>query len=456
MYILTFSVAMFDFNVILPSMRRAIETTLKRWSKDPNRKPLILNGARQVGKTYSLQRLGKSEYSKTAYFNFEESPDLREAFQGELNPDKILAVLSAITGYKIGAGDDLIILDEIQLAPEAINSLKYFQEKRPEYHIACAGSLLGIHLSKPKSFPVGKVNFLNLFPMSFTEYLNAIRESGLNDDILTLDKRAPLPTIIHKRRNDHLRNYLFVGGMPEAVRRYRDTSDYQQVRQVQKEILRAYQIDFAKHPRPHDIPKISQIWASIPAHLGRENKKFMFSKVRPGARARDYEDALQWLIDGGLLLKSNNVSKAAFPLMAYANSNIFKAYLLDVGLLGAMTNLSPEVLIKNEGIFEEFKGALTENYIAQQLRSVDQENLYYWTSEQTAEIDFLYEFDQGIIPLEVKAGHNTKSKSLHVYDNKYSPKALVRSNLLNLKHDGKVLNIPLHLIEFIPIFLKLL
>lgn len=437
-------------------MQRDIEKDLKQWKSSPRRKPLILNGARQVGKTYSLLTFGRTEYDQVAYFNFEETPNLTEIFQGELNTNRILETLSVLCGFIIKANSHLIILDEIQLAPDAITALKYFSEKAPEFHIVTAGSLLGIHLSKPKSFPVGKVNFLELYPLSFSEYLQAIGKQQLDQFLRSNTQLQPLPTIIHEELIHHLRHYFYIGGMPEAVYTFIETNDFHQVRVVQKEILRAYQIDFSKHPNHADIPKISRIWESIPTHLAKENKKFIFSRIRSGARAREYENALQWLMEGGLILKARNISKPNLPLSSYADSNIFKVYLLDTGILGTMSNLSAQVLTKGSSIFEEFKGSLTENYVAQQLVIYSEKKLYYWTSAQTAEVDFLHESEEAIFPIEVKAGLNTKSKSLQVYRSKYSASIAIRSNLRNLEFNGDVLNIPLYAINYLSHFLTLI
>lgn len=434
-------------------MKRDIYSKLVAWKNSARRKPLILKGARQVGKTYILQEFGKREYNRVAYFNFEEVPHLDDLFHPNLDPDAVLSNLSIQAGFEIKPEGDLVILDEIQNSNSALNSLKYFKEKRNAYHIAAAGSLLGIILSKPKSFPVGQVNFLDLYPLTFLEFLNAIKKRQLRVLIESAKRPNPFPLPFHEELIRLLRIYYFIGGMPEVVKEYGQTGDLKGVRVIQREIIDSYLLDFAKHCSPADIPKVNRVWESVPSHLGKENKKFIFSRVRPGVRAREYENALQWLVDAGLVNKSYQVTAPKQPLKTYSNHNIFKVFTLDVGLLGAMSNIPASILIEGDRLFTEFKGAFVENYVAQQLIGHFQVDIFYWTSEGSAEVDFLVEHERNIVPLEAKAGINPQSKSVRVYRQKFSPDTIMRASLLNLKQDGDIINLPLYaisrLIDFI-------
>ncbi len=432
-------------------MKRDIYADLVRWKNSTRRKPLIVRGARQTGKTYILQAFGRKEFDGIFYFNFEENSSLDSLFSERLDPQRIIAHLSLLSRKKILPGQHLIVFDEIQISNNALNSLKYFQEKAPGYVIAAAGSLLGVKLSSPKSFPVGKVNFLDLLPMTFYEFLDGMGESGLRDYLENLDQIAPLPEVFHLQLIDLLRRYYFCGGMPEAVSCMAKGDSFTDVRQVHREILTSYTLDFAKHAKSSDIPKLSHIWNSIVEQLARENKKFMFSAIRKSARARDYENALIWLEDAGLILRAFCVNNPKRPLTGSLQRNIFKVYALDVGILGAMANLPAEILVNGEQIFNEFSGAFTENYSAQQLRAVAGNSLQYWKNKNgRAEVDFLVETATDIHPLEVKAGVNLKSKSLHSFDSKYAPSCLFRTSLCNLRRDGKICNIPLYLIHSLP------
>jgi uncharacterized protein len=351
---------------------------------------------------------------------------------------------------------DLIIFDEIQSSNNALNSLKYFNEKANEYHIAAAGSLLGIKLSKPKSFPVGKVNFLNMYPLTFLEFLEANKQSGLCKLIKNTKAFVPYPEPFHQKLLDLLRTYFFIGGMPEVVQFFSETNDYSKVREIQKEILNSYILDFAKHAAAQDIPKISLIWESIPVHLGKENKKFIFSALKKTARAREYENALKWLEDAGLILRVNLVKTGKIPLKGYSDPNIFKIYVLDVGLLGALAKIHFDILVHGNRLFTGFKGAFVENFVAQQLISQKEISLHYWKSAGSAEIDYICEHENTIFPLEAKAGINARSKSLSSYDQKYNPTILSRTTLLNLKHDGKICNYPLYAISLFPELSKII
>ena len=432
-------------------MKRDIYSHLLAWKNSSRRKPLILRGARQTGKTYILQEFGQKEFDEVFYFNFEESSHLDSLFSQSLAPEKIISNLSLLSKKKILPGHHLLIFDEIQVSNNALNSLKYFQEKASEYIIAAAGSLLGVKLSSPKSFPVGKVNFLDLQPMTFYEFLNGMGESGLREYLENLEQIEPLPEAFHLQLVDLLRRYYFCGGMPESVHCMAEEDSLEEVRKVHREIITSYTLDFAKHAKSTDIPKLSHIWDSIVEQLARENKKFMFSAIRKSARARDYENAIIWLEDAGLILRAFCVNTPKRPLQASRQRSIFKVYALDVGILGAMADLNAEILVSGDQIFNEFAGALTENYAAQQLRAVFGANLQYWKNKNgKAEVDFLFETKGEIYPLEVKAGINLKSKSLHFFDSKYNFAQLFRTSLRNFRRDGKICNIPLYYLDSLP------
>jgi len=433
-------------------MKRDIYNSLKDWKESPGRKPLILRGARQVGKTYILKEFGMSEYEDIHYLNFEENPDLDDIFARNLEPERILDLLSVHFRKSIEPGKHLIIFDEIQASNNALNALKYFNEKANEYHIISAGSLLGIKLSKPKSFPVGKVNLLNLYPLSFLEFLVALNRSELRELIEGWPDFESFPEIFHKELIDILRLYYITGGMPEVVKKYIDSNDLNELRSIQKGIIDTYVLDFAKHAPVADIPKLSIIWDIIPAQLGKENKKFVFSAIKKSARAREYENALQWLEDAGLIIRVNLSKSAKIPLKGYSDPGIFKIYYLDVGLLTAMANISPSIIAEKNKLFNEYMGAFVENYVVQQLQSHISTKAYYWKSNGIAEVDFLIEYMNQIIPLEAKAGINPRSRSKRVYIEKYSPELFFRTSLLNLKKDGQVINIPLYALSLFPEF----
>jgi len=441
---------------IIETMKRDLYKKLMKWKTSDRRKPLLLKGARQTGKTYILKAFGKNEYENVFYFNFEEESHLKDFFNQDLKPHRIIEVFSIYSKKKIQPGRDLIIFDEIQASNNALNSLKYFREQSNEYHIAAAGSLLGVKLSTPKSFPVGQVNFLELYPLTFFEFLDAAGENRYRKLLEGLEELEPLPQPFHEDLLELLKTYYFVGGMPEAVEYYIKTGRLSEVGAIHKEIIDAYVLDFAKHAPPTDIPKISLIWDSIPRQLARENKKFIFSAVKKSARARDYESALMWLADSGLILRAFSVSSAKFPLKGYMNRNNFKVYLLDVGLLGALAGVPPEMWTSGDRLFKEYQGAFVENFVGQQLAASLMRDLCYWKSKgKMAELDFLYSIENMIYPLEVKAGINPRSKSLKSYDQQFHPPLLLRSTLLNLKYDGKICNIPLYGISCLPQIIRL-
>ncbi len=419
---------------------------LLAWKGQSKRKPLILMGARQVGKTFVLKKFGQQEYANTVYLNFEDNPRLCQLFEGSLNPKMVLKALMIEMNAEVVPGKTLLIFDEIQECPNALNSLKYFYESAPEQHIVAAGSLLGVKLAHVKGFPVGKVQFLSLYPLSFLEFLEALQEIRLKEFLVEQKGIEPLPPNLHEKLLMYFKEYLFVGGMPEAVAEYIDSQNISKVREIQTAILNAYSLDFAKHAPKEQIMKINQVWASIPSQLAKENKKFIYSAVREGGRAKEFEGALQWLIEAGLIYKVPLIRVPKVPLSAYADLNAFKIYLVDVGLLGAMSNLSAKTILHQNELFQEFRGAITENYIAQELVH-SQYFLFYWTSEGKAEVDFILEQDGLIYPLEVKSGNSSKKKSLRVYGDAYHPQLLIRSSPMNLKKDDDILNCPLYLIE---------
>jgi predicted AAA+ superfamily ATPase len=401
-------------------------------------------GARQVGKTYALKEFARVAYENMLYLNLEKTPALHRLFSENLDPHRLIKILSIEKEIEIYPDKTLIIFDEIQECPSALNCLKYFCEEANEYHICAAGSLLGITLAHTKGFPVGKVNFLSLYPLSFAEYLDALEQSKLKDFFENIEKIEPLPAILHEKLLKHFKDYLFVGGMPEAIAEYIKSENFLTTREIQLNILTAYQLDFSKHVPKEQLMRTHQIWESIPAQLAKENKKFIYSIIRQGARAKDFEMALQWLVEAGLLHKVCYISAPKLPLSAYREFNFFKLYLVDVGLLGAMSQLSPAVVIHGNELFQEFRGALVENYIAQVLFS-DNVMPYYWASENRAELDFVIQNEQEVYPIEIKSGTSNRKKSLLIYMEKYQPTLGIRLSPMNLMCNGNILNIPLYL-----------
>lgn len=427
-------------------MDRNILTQLANWQQSERRKPLILQGARQVGKTHAITEFGHSHYESLAYLNFEEMSDAANLFAGTIKPQVVLSKLENYLDMNIQREKTLLFLDEIQSCPEALNSLKYFNEKANEYHIIAAGSLLGVKLNNTKGFPVGKVNFLKMFPMTFFEFLKAIDKSRLRDMLAEVRQIQPITEPFHNQLLEFLKIYLFVGGMPEAVASYRDNKDYNHVREIHNEILQSYELDFSKHvASPNDTLKISTVWHSLPQQLGKENKKFIYTILRKSARGREYEIALQWLKDANLICKVNQISTPSIPLKAYANPDIFKTYALDVGILGALCELKPQAILKKAKLFEMFNGALIENFVAQELTAAHQQQLYYWSSEGKAEVDFVMEHHEQIYPLEVKSGLSKYKRSLLAYKGKYKPKLICRTSPRDLNIDNDFVNFPLYL-----------
>ena len=428
-------------------MKRFIFDELLKWKESKYRKPLILKGARQIGKTYILKKFGEENYEGVAYFNFDHDEDLQNIFVNTKSPKRILEQLSFIYGKAILPEKTLIIFDEIQECPNALNSLKYFQEEANEYHIACAGSLLGIRLSHT-SFPVGKVDFLNMYPMTFSEFLIADNCENLVEYMKSIKTIEKIPEIFFNQLEEKLKAYFIIGGMPEAVNVWVNEKNIELVNNVQENILRAYESDFSKHTQNSEANKISLIWNSIPSQLAKENKKFLYQVIKEGARAREYENALNWLNDANLTYKIYNITKPDFPLKAYHDLSSFKIYMNDVGLLRRMANLDSKIVIEGDRLFEEFKGAFTENYILTMLNYVFDEVPNYFTFDRN-EIDFVIQYKNKIIPIEVKSNKSTKNISLSKYNQKYDNEISVRFSMNNLNKDEKVLNIPLFLTEYI-------
>jgi len=414
------------------------------WKKDQRRKPLLLQGARQVGKTYLVEVFGNKEYANFFKFNFEQDSSLGELFKKKLNPENIIENLSLYSGEKISSQDTLIFFDEIQAVPEVLTSLKYFHEQAPEYHIIAAGSLLGVSVAKDSSFPVGKVNFMMLYPMSFNEYLIAFGEELLADKLQSKKDNEPLLDIIHENLLSHLKIYLYLGGMPEVLEEYKRSRDIVLARKIQNEILEAYSRDFSKYSDRLQAIKTSEFWHSIPRQLAKENKKFKYSQARKNARTSTFEETIVWLKNAGLINIVYNISTPKLPLSGYADYTKFKVYLLDSGLLGAMLNITSDIIVKSSKLFSEYNGAFIENYVASELVAVGVRDLHYWTSKSDAEVDFILQHHNAIFPLEVKSGLNRNIKSLRSYADKYHPKRIYRTSPRNFTRDDDFVNIPLY------------
>lgn len=431
-------------------MERFILTKLLNWKHSKYRKPLILKGVRQVGKTWILKEFGRRYYENTAYFNFDENEDYKEFFETTKDPERILQNLMLASGQKISAEKTLIIFDEIQDCPKVINSMKYFCENAPQYHVACAGSLLGIALARPSSFPVGKVDFMQINPMTFTEFLVANGDENLANYLENFDSLYTIPSAFFHPLSEKLKMYYVTGGMPEPVLMWTQERDVDAMQTALSNIINAYERDFAKHPDLKEFPKISLVWKSIPSQLARENKKFIYKVVKEGARAREYEDALQWLVDANLVSKVYRSTAPGLPISAYDDLSAFKIYLVDVGLLRRLAQLAPTAFGEGNRLFVEFKGALSENYVLQALKSQFEVEPRYWSQVNPPyEVDFIIQRENDIFPVEVKAEDNTTARSLKKYQEKFGDKVKlrIRFSLDNLKLDGNLLNIPLFLAD---------
>ena len=423
-------------------MERTAMEALVKWNGKKNRKPLILKGARQVGKTWLMKEFGKRYFKYTAYVNFDNNERMRDVFESDYNIDRILMAVNIETGVKIVPGETLIIFDEIQEAPKAIASLKYFCEDAPEYAVIAAGSLLGVAIHKGVSFPVGKVDTIQLNPLNFREFLAAVGEEGLAR--LIEQKEYDLMSAFREKYIDWLKKYYYIGGMPEVVSSFAEEKDFGEVRYLQKQIIEMYENDFSKHTTEQELPRIRMVWNSVPMQLAKENKKFLFGKIKEGARAKDFEIAIGWLQDCGLITKVYRVNKPAMPLKAYIEFSAFKLYLLDVGLLSAMSDLDARTILEGNRIFTEFKGALTEQYVLQQLIADTEYVPYYFTETKSkGEIDFMIQKGMDIIPVEVKAEENLRAKSLKCFCEKYEPREAIRTSMSDYKQQDWLTNIPL-------------
>ena len=428
-------------------MYRKIIAKLEEWKNKKERQPLILKGARQVGKTWVLQEFGKKYFEDVLYINFENENNIADLFEENIDPHRIIEFLSAVHHKKIEPEKTLIIFDEIQELPRALTSLKYFAEQAPEYVICCAGSLLGVFLHDKVSFPVGKVDFLELQPLDFEEFLIANEEEDLLN-LIRKNNMEKVPDIVADKLKDYLKKYFVIGGMPKAVRTWIEEKDFEKVEIVQKNILEAYVRDFSKHTDNNTATKIEYVWRSIPSQLAKENRKFIYGVVKDGARAREYENAINWLHDTGLIRIVHRVKCGdKQPLKAYEDLKAFKIYLLDIGLLRTLCELDYETIINKDAIYNEFNGLLTEQFVLQELENIEKVNtIYYWTNEFTSEVDFVFSYKNLILPIEAKAGINVKAQSLKVFMNQYNTRLAIRYSLLNITLDNNILNIPLYLI----------
>lgn len=430
-------------------MYRTKVNDLIKWKISKRRKPLVLLGARQVGKTYLLQEFGQKNYKQVAYINFERPGAPVHLFEVDFDADRIVTILNAYCKIRINAADTLIIFDEIQMAPKGITALKYLYEDAPQYHVIAAGSLLGVDIHPGESFPVGKVELMRLYPMSFYEFLLAMDEQGISD--ILLNKDVENLSFFKNKLINYLRYYLYIGGMPEAVFDFVENRDWQQVRIIQNQIIDSYRNDFSKHAPKEVLPRINMVWDSIPSQLSKENKKFIYGVIKEGARAKDFELAIQWLTDAGLLHKVYNTNKPALPLVAYQELSAFKLFHNDVGLLGAMSKLNAKTIAEGDAIFSEFKGALTEQYVFQQLIQESELSVFYHTFDNSKyELDFLIQTANGeVIPIEVKSGENVKSNSFRLFCQKNSPKKAIRTSLADYKVESWMINLPLYAINTI-------
>jgi predicted AAA+ superfamily ATPase len=433
-------------------MDRTLQPALLAWKSRERRLPLIIQGARQVGKTYLMRWLGSTQYRQYAYFNFEERPELKEFFEGNKDVERILEMLGLVSGFPIRS-DTLVVFDEIQECPQALNALKYFAERRPDIPVICAGSLLGIMLNHGHAFPVGKVEFLTLHPMTFREVL-ACWDGGLAKVLEDVDGLEPLPQYFFSEAVVQFKKYLVTGGLPAVVDAFNRSGAFEEGEQVLENLIRSYRADFAKHPVMSDVAKISQVFDSLPAQLARENRKFVYQLVRSGARAREYEDAIRWLVDAGLVHRVRRLTKPGLPLPAYLDDSAFKLYAFDVGVLRRLSRLSARAFGEGNRLFTEFKGAMTENYILQSLVAGLEAVPSYWTSGNSAEVDFILSFDDHIIPVEVKSDEHVRSRSLMLYHQTFAPPLRIRYSLRNISFREGLLNLPHFMADHTPRFIR--
>lgn len=428
-------------------MRREAMQQLYAWKEKVSRKPLIVRGARQVGKTWLMKEFAASAYKQYAYINFEDNEVMKDVFQKDFDIERVLMAIQLVTGVVVDT-NTLIVFDEIQEAPRGLTALKYFQEKASQYHVIAAGSLLGISMHKNNSFPVGKVDFVDLYPLSFSEFLEAIGQESFAK--LLVKKDWSLISTFRSKYIGFLKQYYYVGGMPEVVNAYLEHKDYAEVRQLQQNILDSYDRDFSKHAPIAEVPRIRMVWRSVPAQLAKENRKFIYGVVKEGARAKDFELAIEWLMDAGLIYKVNRVKKGGIPLAAYEDFSAFKLFMADIGLMGAMSGVPPQALLEGNVLFTDYKGAITEQYVLQQLKSVKGLNVYYWSSESSrGELDFLLQKDFQLIPVEVKAEENLQSKSLRSFIEKNEGLHGVRFSMSDYREQEWMTNYPLYSVSFV-------
>lgn len=431
-------------------MKRLVYDKLLAWKNKPNnkRKPLLLEGARQVGKSWLLEELGRNEFESVALINFEQEKQLANLFGADFDTERILRSIEIASGVKLIPGKTLIIFDEIQSVSRGLLSLKYLYNNAPEYHIAAAGSLLGISIHKEDSFPVGKVEFIDIYPLSFEEFMMALGKDAMVDNLHNMDWE--LITIFREQYIDLLKQYYFVGGMPEVVASYAKEKDFTEVRSIQNDLLRSYDADFSKHPPIEIVPRIKMVWNSIPSQLTKENKKFIFNAVKPGSRAKDFELAIEWLKQAGLLYKITRINNGTLPIDGFEDPDVYKLFTLDVGLLGAQSGLDAKTLIDGNAIFTQYKGALTEQYILQQLLYNENIKIHYWTPNTgIAEVDFVVQLSGRVIPIEVKAEENLKAKSLKSFNEKYAPELSIRTSMSNFRAEKNLTNLPLYAISIL-------
>ncbi len=423
-------------------MERDLFIKLEKWKNKKKRKPLIIQGARQVGKTWIMKEFGTRYFKDTVYINFDNNEKIKAVFDEDYDIPRIISAIKIEYGKSFDVEDTLIIFDEIQEAPKALAALKYFYENAPQYAIMAAGSLLGVALHQGTSFPVGKVDFMQLYPLNFSEFLCALGENQLAQLLESNDYK--LINAYSTKYTDLLRKYYYIGGMPEAVQTFIETDDFYEVREIQKSLLKYYEEDFSKHAPKEVVPRIMMVWNSIPSQLAKENRKFIYGAMREGARAKDFELAIQWLEDAGLIIRNYRVTKPDIPLIAYMEMSSFKMFMLDVGLLGAKANIHAKVLLDGCRIFEEFNGALTEQFVAQQLKSSGRELYYYSTENSSGEIDFVIQQEMRCIPIEVKAEENLRARSLRAFCEKYKPEIAIRTSMSNYREQGWMTNVPLY------------
>ena len=427
-------------------MRRFAIEKLKKWKDRERKKPLIIRGARQVGKTWIMREFGKEYYENTVYINFDNNRTMEELFKRDLDIPRIVMGIEMVYNTKINPDNTLLIFDEVQEVPNALSSLKYFYENAPQYQIMAAGSLLGVAMHHGTSFPVGKVEFMDLYPLSFKEFLCAVGKENLAN--LLSENDFEMASILKNEYIDLLKEYYYIGGMPEAVDDYIHNNDFTRVREIQKQILSAYELDFSKHAPANEVPRIRMLWNCIPSQLAKDNKKFIYGLIREGARAKEYETALLWLIDCGLVHKLSRVSKPNIPLKAYEDMKAFKLFVADIGLLSCLTDLDSATLVSGNDVFTEFKGSLTEQFVLQQLKTLENIPVYYWTnSNGHSEIDFVAQMNGKIVPIEAKASVNLNAKSLKVYREMFKPELSVRTSMADYKEQDGLVNLPLYAIE---------